>query len=113
MMNLILCQQKKKGVMVFGPSGPCEPSHLYLGPLADFVRPTVSNLGFKMDSDFELDRQISAVVKSSFFQIRQLAKVKPFLMHQHFARCTLESASLPRTAPVSAERGCSPLNWSS
>ena len=52
--------------------------------LTYFVRPTVSNLGFKMDNDFKLDRQISAVVRSSFFQIRQLAKVKPFLAHQHF-----------------------------
>ena len=37
-----------------------------------------------MDSDFKLDRQISAVVKSSFFYIRQLAKVKPLLAQQHF-----------------------------
>ena len=60
------------------------PPPVDLGILADYLKPTVSNLGFKMDSDFKLDRQISAVVKSSFFHIRQLAKVKPFLAQQHF-----------------------------
>lgn len=54
------------------------------GPLALYVKPTVSNLGFKMDSDFKLDRKIGAVVKSSFFHLRQLAKVKPILERQHF-----------------------------
>ena len=48
------------------------------------MKPTVSNLGFKMDSDFKLDRQIGAIVKSSFFRLRQLAKVKPFLAQKHF-----------------------------
>ncbi len=69
---------------MFGPSGPCQTTPADLGPLADYLKPTITNLGFKMDSDFKLDRQISAVVKSSFFQIRQLAKVKPFLARQHF-----------------------------
>lgn len=37
-----------------------------------------------MDSDFIFDRQISAVVKSSFYQLRQLAKVKRILSNRHF-----------------------------
>ena len=83
-LNFLNFNEKKTEVMVFGPSGLCEPPPFDLGPLADYFKPTVSNLGFKMDSDFKLDRQISAVVKSSFFHIRQLAKVKPFLTLQHF-----------------------------
>lgn len=43
----------------------------------------MSNLGVKMDSVFKLDSQISAVVKSNFFHLRQLAKVKPFLSHHN------------------------------
>ena len=69
---------------MFGPSGSCVSSPVDLGPLAVYTKSTVTNLGFKMDSDFKLDRQISAVVRSSFFHLRQLAKVKPFLAHQHF-----------------------------
>lgn len=72
-LNFLNFNEKKTEVMVFGPSGLCEPPLL-----------TVSNLGFKMDSDFKLDQLISSVVKSNFFQFRQLAKVKPFLAQQHF-----------------------------
>ncbi len=63
---------------------PVNPPPADLGPLALYVKPTVSNLGFKMDSDFKLDRQIGAVVKSSFFHLLLLAKVKPILARQHF-----------------------------
>ena len=38
-----------------------------LGPLAQFVKQTVTNLGVRMDNYFNLDRQISAVVKTSCF----------------------------------------------
>jgi len=37
-----------------------------------------------MDSDFNFDRQINSVVKSSFYQLRQLAKVKNILLKQDF-----------------------------
>ena len=60
------------------------PPTLDLSPLAHYMKPTVSSLGFKMDSDFKLDSQIGAIVKSSFFHLRQLAKVKPFLAQKHF-----------------------------
>ncbi len=62
-LNFLNFNKKKTEVMVFGPSGPCEPPPVDLGPLAVFLKSTVLNLGFKMDSDFKLDRQISSVVK--------------------------------------------------
>jgi len=37
-----------------------------------------------VDSDLKFDSQIKAVVKSSFFQLRQLAKIKPVLQRRHF-----------------------------
>lgn len=83
-LNFLNFNEKKTEVMVFGPSGSCEAPPVDLGPLALYVKPTVSNLGFKMDSDFKLDRQIGAVVKSSFFHLRQLAKVKSILTNEHF-----------------------------
>ena len=39
-----------------------------------------------MGNDFKLDLQIGAIVKSNFFHLRQLAKVKPFLSQNHFER---------------------------
>ena len=84
-LNFLNFNEKKTEVMVFGPNGSCEPlPPVDLGPLASYVKPTVSNLGVKMDSNFKMDKQISAVVKSSFFHLRQLAKVKPLLTPQHF-----------------------------
>ena len=83
-LNFLKCNENKTEVMVFGPSGSCEAPPVDLGPLAHYRKPTLTNLGFKMDSDFKLDRQIGSVVKSSFFYLRQLAKVKPFLAHKHF-----------------------------
>ncbi|XP_034562467.1 uncharacterized protein LOC117829052, partial [Notolabrus celidotus] len=83
-LNFLNFNEKKTEVMVFGPSGPCELPPVDLGPLAVYFKSKVSNLGFKLDSDFKMDQQISSIVKSSFFHIRQLAKVKPFLARQHF-----------------------------
>ena len=43
------------------------------------IRPYAKNLGFILDSDFKLDKHISAVVKSSFYQLRIISKVKSYL----------------------------------
>ena len=37
-----------------------------------------------MDSDLKFDSQIKAVVKASFFQLRQRAKIKPVLQRKLF-----------------------------
>ncbi len=68
--------------MVFG--GTTGTPLVDLGALAQYIKPTITNLGVKIDSDLKLDSQIRAVVKSSFFQLRQLAKIKPYLPRQHF-----------------------------
>ncbi len=49
-LNFLNFNENKTEVMVFGPNG--SPSSVDLGPLALYMKPTVSNLGFKMDSDF-------------------------------------------------------------
>uniref|UniRef100_A0A3B3D322 Reverse transcriptase domain-containing protein n=1 Tax=Oryzias melastigma TaxID=30732 RepID=A0A3B3D322_ORYME len=83
-LSFLSFNDQKTEVMVFGPSGSCDPSKMDLGVLTPHVKQSVLNLGFKMDSDFKLDSHISSVVKSSFFQLRRLTKVKPFLSQQHF-----------------------------
>lgn len=60
---------------------------LNLGPLND-LHPVVTNLGVKTDSNFKLDKQINAVVKSSFYHLHLLAKVKPFLSFNSFEQAT-------------------------
>lgn len=55
-----------------------------MGPLAEYFKPVVTNLGFKMDSNFKLNTQIRATVKYSFYHLRRLAKVRPILSRPHF-----------------------------
>ena len=43
------------------------------------IRSSAKNLGVIMDSAFKFQKQISSVVKTSFFQLRLLAKVKPYI----------------------------------
>ncbi|XP_032879310.1 uncharacterized protein LOC116974699, partial [Amblyraja radiata] len=83
-LNFLGLNEEKTEVILFGPNGCREPPLVDLGPLAMSVKPTVLNLGFRMDGDFKLDKQIGAVVKSSFFHLRKLAKVKPILEREHF-----------------------------
>lgn len=54
---------------------------LFCRPGQTFLQ-TVTNLGVKGDSGFSVDRQFSAVLKSIFFNLRQL--VKPYLSIKHF-----------------------------
>uniref|UniRef100_A0A3B3DJ46 Reverse transcriptase domain-containing protein n=1 Tax=Oryzias melastigma TaxID=30732 RepID=A0A3B3DJ46_ORYME len=74
--------EKKTEVLVIGPSNRCDPSGLDLGPLAPHFKHSVRNLGFILDSDFKLDHHITSVVKQSFFHLRRLSAVKPFLTLQ-------------------------------
>uniref|UniRef100_A0A8C6NJ32 Reverse transcriptase domain-containing protein n=1 Tax=Nothobranchius furzeri TaxID=105023 RepID=A0A8C6NJ32_NOTFU len=73
---------KKTEVMIFG--SPTETPNVFVDSLAQFVKPTVANLGVKVDCDLKFEHQIKAVVKSGFFHLRQLAKIKPILSQQHF-----------------------------
>lgn len=70
--------------MVFSGSGTSVTPLVDLGSLAQYHKQIITNLGVKVDTDLKFENQIKAVVKSSFFQLRQLAKIKPVLQKQHF-----------------------------
>ena len=57
---------------------------LDLSSLVQHIKPTITNLGVKIDVDLKLDSQIRAVVRSSYHHLRQLAKIKPILSRQQF-----------------------------
>uniref|UniRef100_A0A8C6M722 Reverse transcriptase domain-containing protein n=1 Tax=Nothobranchius furzeri TaxID=105023 RepID=A0A8C6M722_NOTFU len=81
-VNFLKFNDKKTEVMIFG--SPTETPNVFVDSLAQFVKPTVTNLGVKVDCDLKFEHQIKAVVKSGFFHLRQLAKIKPILSRQHF-----------------------------
>lgn len=83
-LNFLNFNEKKTEVMVFSGSGTSVTPLVDLGSLAQYHKQIITNLGVKVDTDLKFDNQINAVVKSSFFQLRQLAKIKPVLQKQHF-----------------------------
>lgn len=60
-LNFLHFNDNKTEVMVFGgTTGPVD-----LGSLAPYIKPSITNLGVKVDPDLKFDSQIRAVVKSS------------------------------------------------
>ena len=67
----------KTDVIIFGKSELQDMVNL--GPLASYTHSTVKSLGVIFDRAFNFEKQISSVVRGSFFQLRQIAKVKAYL----------------------------------
>lgn len=57
-----------------------------IGTLKSHCHPFARNLGVILDSDFRFDKQISSIVKTSFFQLRLLAKVKAYLPRDYYEK---------------------------
>ena len=79
-LHFLKFNESKTEVMVF--SGTAETPPIEIGYL--YKKSAITNLGVKVDADLKFDSQIRAVVKSSFYQLRQLAKIKPILPRKHF-----------------------------
>ena len=72
-----MLNDNKTEVILFGPTQKTATISTSLGPLV--CKPDVKNLGVILDSSLKFDRQINAVVKGAFFQLRQIAKIKNLL----------------------------------
>ena len=68
-LNFLTLNNKKTEIIVFGQSELLDGIDSVLGPLASYSRPFVRNLRFLFDNGFKFDKQISSVVKTSFFQL--------------------------------------------
>ena len=82
--NVLKFNDNKTEVMVFGSRD--DRAFMDLGSLQPYVKSSVTNLGVIMDSNFNMDKQINSVVKSSFYQLRRLSKVKSVLSFDDFER---------------------------
>lgn len=76
-LNFLNLNDDKTEIMVFGHHDLLDVDSL--GPLTANSRSTVRSLGVMLDGAFKLDKQISATVRSCFFQLRTIAKVKAYL----------------------------------
>lgn len=65
--------------MVFDSHIPRDQLVALLGPLANSLSDSMRNLGVYLESSFKLNKQVSSVVKSGFFQLRQISKAKHYI----------------------------------
>ncbi len=85
-MALNFLKLNETEAVIFGPHGGCAIQSIGLFPLEPFLKPSVKNLGVIMNKDLKMDQQINSVVRSSFFQLRLLSKVKSFLSFNNFEK---------------------------
>ncbi len=66
-------------MIVFSPTDHSQATNLDLGSLSDFRSSRLWNLGVHFDESIKLDKHLSSVIGSSFYQLRLLSKIKHFL----------------------------------
>ncbi len=74
-----MLNEDKTEVIVFSPTDHSQATSLDLGSLSAFRSSCVLNLGVHFDDSLKLEKQISSVIDSSFYQLRLLSKIKHFL----------------------------------
>ncbi len=82
--NCLALKENKTEIVLFSPSNVYDLGDLDLGDLSSYVSPCVKNLGVLFDSGLKFDKRINSVVKSCFYHLWRLAKVKPFLSLKNF-----------------------------
>ena len=75
--NFLMLNENKTEAILFGPPNKTAIIAASLGSFT--CKSHVKDLGVILDSSLKFDRQINAVVKGAFFQLRQISKIKPFL----------------------------------
>ena len=85
-LNFLNLNENKTEIVMFGRPDLLNKFAGSLGPLAAHNHSSAKSLGVLFDSSFKFDKQISSVVKSSFFQLRVLPKVKGYLSTKDFER---------------------------
>jgi len=84
--NFLSLNKNKTEIVVFGKPNCLQGWDSAIGPLDTFSRSSTKNLGVILDCSFKFDKQVSAVVKSSFYHLRLLSKIKPYLPKKDLER---------------------------
>lgn len=79
MVGFLQLNESKSEVLIFGPAKLAKQLSVHLGPLATNVNTEARNLGVIFDSRLKFDKQVNAVVRSSYFQLQSIAKLKTLL----------------------------------
>ncbi len=77
--NRLQLNASKSEVIIFGPNKVDSDIKDVLDTWTTNVQSQIRNLGVIFDSALTFDHQIKCLVKSCFFQLRTIAKIKSFL----------------------------------
>jgi len=77
--NSLQLNENKTEVLLLGPAANNNSMKTQLGPLSNNLHNHAKNLGVHFYPLLQFDKHVNAVVKSSYFQLRSIAKVKNFL----------------------------------
>ena len=77
--NFLQLNTDKTEILLFGPPNSTQILKDNLANLSPNLKSTAKNLGVYIDSDLNFNTQIKSVVQTCFFQLRNIAKIKPFL----------------------------------
>uniref|UniRef100_A0A8C6LQF4 Reverse transcriptase domain-containing protein n=1 Tax=Nothobranchius furzeri TaxID=105023 RepID=A0A8C6LQF4_NOTFU len=86
MSNYLHLNEGKTELIVFHPNSRNVDRYADLGPLSPYSKPVVTSLGVKLDVGLKFDAHINSVIRSSFFHLRRLAKIKHMLSRAHLER---------------------------
>ena len=77
--NFLQLNESKTEILIIGPSNSPASFQSELSTLYSNVTHTARNLGVIFDSDLSFSPQITRVVQTCHYQLRNIAKIKPFL----------------------------------
>src|SRR4029434_4984512 len=77
--NFLKLNQDKTEVLVIGEKNERENLSAHLKTLALNTKHQARNLGVILDSDLNFETHIKNIIKTSFYHLRNIAKVQPFL----------------------------------
>ncbi len=80
--NFLQLNNDKTEVILFGPSKTRNSVAGNLENLTPYIKSHVKNLGVIFDSELCLEKQISSVVKNSYYQLRIISRLKSSLSFQ-------------------------------
>lgn len=84
--KILMLNQDKTVVIVFGQPNYNTQVLLDSNPLTPYCKTSVRDLGIQIDDNLKVEKQINAVVQACFYNLFLLVKPKPFLSNVDFER---------------------------
>ena len=77
--NFLQLNETKSEILLFGPPNSTQPFIPELGSLSQNVKESARNLGVIFDSALTFNPQVTRVVQTCYFQLRNISRIKSFL----------------------------------